>query len=239
MAGAVQLAGEAALRAGSGLASVATHPAHAACLHLARPELMVHGVADIAALRPLLRRADVIAVGCGLGQDTWAQQLWQSVLLAPQPKVLDADALNLLAKAPQRRDDWVLTPHPGEAARLLGCSTAQVEGDRVSAVRRLQAEYGGVVVLKGAGTLVAAADGVAFCTAGNPGMASAGMGDALTGVIAALLAQGLPLWVAAQVGVEAHARAGDWAAREGERGMLASDLIAALRRVLNLEVEHG
>lgn len=234
MSGAVRLAGEAALRAGSGLASVATHPEHAPALNLLRPELMVNAIESPVHLRPLLQRIDAIGIGPGMGQTAWARGLLTIVQTAEQPKVLDADALNLLAQTRSRRDDWILTPHPGEAARLLACETAAIEQDRVAAARRLQREYGGVVVLKGAGALVASAEGVAFCPAGNPGMASGGMGDALTGVVTGLLAQGLTLRAAAEAGVWAHARAGDLAAIGGERGLLASDLLAHLREAINL-----
>ncbi|MEB4592008.1 NAD(P)H-hydrate dehydratase [Candidatus Thiothrix sp. Deng01] len=234
MSGAVRLAGEAALRAGSGLASVATHPEHAPVLNLLRPELMVNAIESPVHLRPLLQRIDAIGIGPGMGQTAWSRGLLTIVQTAEQPKVLDADALNLLAQTRSHRDDWILTPHPGEAARLLACETAAIEQDRVAAARRLQHEYGGVVVLKGAGALVASAEGVAFCPAGNPGMASGGMGDALTGVITGLLAQGLALRAAAEVGVWAHARAGDLAAMGGERGLLASDLLAHLREAINL-----
>jgi NAD(P)H-hydrate epimerase len=152
------------------------------------------------------------------------------------PLVVDADALNLLAKEPQTSARWVLTPHPGEAARLLRCPSSEVQSDRFAAVRRIQESFGGVAVLKGAGTLVYGAShrppGV--CSGGNPGMASGGMGDALTGIIAALIAQGLGLEEAAAAGVSLHAAAGDWAAAQGgERGLLASDLIDAIRPVLN------
>ncbi len=235
LAGAARLAGEAALRAGAGLVAVATHPDHAATLGAGRPELMVHGVADPAGLEPLLARASVVALGPGLGQGGWGRGLYQGVLACGLPLVVDADALNLLAAVPARSDRWVLTPHPGEAGRLLGCATAEVQADRFAAVRRLQAGFGGVAVLKGAGPLVFGTShrppGV--CSDGNPGMASGGMGDALTGIIAALIAQGLTLEEAAATGVCLHAAAGDAAAAAGERGLLASDLIAAIRPVLD------
>jgi NAD(P)H-hydrate epimerase len=234
MSGAVRLAGEAALRVGSGLVSVATHPEHAPTLNLFRPELMVAAVESPVHLRSLLPKMAAIGIGPGMGQTAWARGLLTMVQTAPQPKVLDADALGLLAHTPLRRDDWVLTPHPGEAARLLGCETWAVEQDRVAAARQLQAKYGGVIVLKGAGTLVASAARVAFCPAGNPGMASGGMGDALTGIITGLLAQGLDTVAAAEVGVWVHARAADMGASSGERGLLASDVIACLREAMNI-----
>jgi len=160
--------------------------------------------------------------------------LFGQILDADLPCVIDADALNLLAAEPLRRDHWVLTPHPGEAARLLNSTVAQVQRDRFAAAGALQNTYGGVVVLKGAGTLVAAPDSSVYvCDAGNPGMASGGMGDVLTGVIAGLLAQGLSLTDAACVGVWVHAIAADRAAQDGERGLLASDVLAHLRAGVN------
>lgn len=233
MSGAVRLAGEAALRVGSGLVSVATHPEHAPVLNLLRPELMVNAVESPVHLRTLLPKMAAIGIGPGMGQTAWARGLLTMVQTAPQPKVLDADALGLLAQTPLQCEGWVLTPHPGEAARLLKCATWEVEQDRVAAARQLQAKYGGVVVLKGAGTLVVSAGGVAFCPAGNPGMASGGMGDALTGIIVGLLAQGLDTVAAAETGVWVHARAADLAAATGERGLLASDVIACLREAVN------
>ncbi len=232
MAGAVLLAGLAALRAGAGLVSVATRAEHAAMLVAAQPELMVHGVSSPDDLRNLVARASVIALGPGLGQDEWARALFAHAMSCGKPLVVDADALNLLARVPQRREDWVLTPHPGEAARLLGCTNAEVQADRRTSYATLQSRYGGAIVLKGAGTLVSA-EPVAVCAHGNPGMAVAGMGDALTGVIAAFMAQGLSPTVAAQCGVVAHAVAADIAAADGERGMLPGDVIKALRGVVN------
>lgn len=234
MPGAVRLAGEAALRTGAGRVSIATHPAHAAMLVASRPELMSHAVASAADLDALLDKADVIAFGPGLGQSAWARDMFARLVTDERAAVWDADALNLLAASPGQARARVITPHPGEAATLLDSDTAAVQRDRPAALHALVEKYGGVAVLKGAGTLVSAADVVpTVCTAGNPGMAAAGMGDVLTGIIAALIAQGLPVGHAAVIGVEVHARAGDRAAQAGERGMLASDLIAELRAVVN------
>ena len=236
--GAARLAGEGALRAGAGLVSVATHPAHAAHLNTGRPELMVRGIADPRELSPLLERASAVAMGPGLGREPWGVGLIERVLAAGKPLVMDADALNWLAGARLRRDDWVLTPHPGEAARLLGCTAAEIQADRFSALRRLQDLYGGTIVLKGAGTLVLGPSqrppGV--CSQGNPGMASGGSGDVLTGMMAALLGRGLDPEQAAEAAVCLHAAAGDRAAAEGEQGLLATDLIAAIRPTLNAAV---
>jgi NAD(P)H-hydrate epimerase len=235
-AGAIRLCGEAALRAGAGLVSVATRSEQLVALNSARPELMAHAVNGPQALEPLLERADVLAVGPGLGQGAWGHALWLTAMDSGKPLVLDADGLNLLAREPRRFDrPAVLTPHPGEAARLLGHSIAEIERDRFAASRELAGRYNAVVVLKGAGSMVASPDGhLDVCPWGNPGMASGGMGDLLTGIVAALLAQGCPAWQAAGLGVGVHARAGDLAARQGgERGLLASDLLLPLRRLLN------
>lgn len=236
LAGAIRLSGESALRAGAGLVSVATRAEHLMAFNSARPELMAHDVNGPQALEPLLQRATVLAVGPGLGLGAWGHALWLTALDAGKPLVLDADGLNLLAREPRLLGgSAVLTPHPGEAARLLGSDTAAIARDRYGAVRELARRYGAVVVLKGAGSLVADPAGrVAVCPWGNPGMASGGMGDLLTGIVAALLAQGCEPWVAACLGVALHARAGDLAARQGgERGMLASDLLAPLRLLIN------
>ena len=234
MPGAIRLAAEGALRAGAGRVTVATHPANCGIVMAGRPELMCSGVEDERELARLLRRISTVAIGPGLGTDEWAAALLEETLRHALPAVLDADALNLLAAKPRRRDGWILTPHPGEAGRLLGQSAVAVQGDRLAALTRLGKRYGGTAVLKGAGTLVSSGSGVPWiCTSGNPGMAAPGMGDVLTGVIAGLLAQGLDDEAAATVGVQSHAAAGDAAAGAMPRGLLASDLLAQLRPWLN------
>jgi NAD(P)H-hydrate epimerase len=235
--GAVLLAGQAALRVGSGLVSLATRAEHAGFLNLNSPELMCHAVDTGEQLLPLLDKASVVVIGPGLGQTIWAEDLLSVALSLVKPLIIDADALNLLAqKAIQIGiyPNWVLTPHPGEAARLLRTTSLIVQQDRFSAVTALQAHFGGIVVLKGAGTLIADADSIRLSVTGNPGMASGGMGDVLTGVIAGLYAQGLSLQEAAQQGVYIHGAAADNAAEvAGERGMVASDLLPYLRRWVN------
>jgi NAD(P)H-hydrate epimerase len=235
MGGAIRLAGEAALRVGAGLVSLATRGEHVSAINAARPELMARGVGGPQELESLLEDASVVALGPGLGQQAWGHALWYSAIASGKPMVLDADALNLLA-----RDDislpaqCVLTPHPGEAARLLNSDTQTIAIDRFAAVRAIARRFNAVAVLKGVGTLIASPDGeVAICPWGNPGMASGGMGDVLTGVIAGLLAQGLDAWRAAYAGVALHALAGDAAAQTGQAGMLAGDLFAPLRRLRN------
>ena len=235
MLGAVYLAASAALRTGAGLVSVATRKSHAAFLDAMLPEAMCHAVESVNELMPLLENATVVAVGPGLGKNAWAKMMLSTLLVYPHIKVMDADALNLLARNPMPRDEWVLTPHPGEAARLLGCTTRAIQDDRFTAIREIQRRYGGVCLLKGSGTLICDQEyDIGLCHGGNPGMASGGMGDVLTGVIASLIAQGLSTVEAASLGACMHARAADMAAEEGgERGLLAGDLMPPLRRLAN------
>lgn len=232
--GAIRLAGEAALFGGAGLVSIASRALHVDLLNIGRPELMCHAVETACDLQPLLEKANVIVIGPGLGQDSWSQDMLNQVLASDKTCVVDADALNLLAQHPIRRGCWVLTPHPGEAARLLACNTVDIATDRFAAVKALQAEYAGVCVLKGAGSLIADDGKVVVNTTGNPGMASGGMGDVLAGVTGALLAQGLALMDAAALAVYIHGEAADGlAAEQGERGMLASELLPKIREFLN------
>lgn len=234
--GAARLAAEAAARVGAGLVSVASHPAQARGLNAGRPELMCHGVSNAAELRALATRASVIAVGPGLGQSDWSRTLFATARELSLPMVVDADALNLLAEDPDQCATRILTPHPGEAGRLAGIATKSVQVDRLAIARQLAEVYGGVIVLKGAGTIVQSAGRQELPTiirGGNPGMASGGMGDVLTGVIAGLLAQGWSLSEAAVAGACLHAEAADRAAQDGERGLLASDLMVHLRSLVN------
>lgn len=235
--GAIAMCGDAALRCGAGLVEVLTREAHVAGLLARRPELMVRAVERAEDLAAPLQRADVIALGPGLGQELWGRVLFTTALAAGKPMVLDADGLNLLAarKTARALPSMVLTPHPGEAARLLSVPVAQVQNDRFAAARALADRHGAVVVLKGAGTVVAAPDRTPRTVAvGNPGMATGGMGDLLTGVVAALLAQGLESFDAATAGALLHGIAGDSAARTGgERGLLPTDLLPFLRRYAN------
>jgi NAD(P)H-hydrate epimerase len=235
MAGAIRLASEAALRCGAGLVSVATRESNVLALNATRPELMVRGVEHVATLDVMLARASVVAIGPGLGQGDWGRGLLYAALTYGKPLVIDADALNLLVQRPAvLPSDAVLTPHPGEAARLLGSDIATIQRDRFVAARELACRYSAVVVLKGAGSLIADPSGrVAVCPWGNPGMSTAGTGDVLTGIVAALRAQGLDAWDAACAGVALHARAGDLAAGSAPRGMIAGDLFEPLRRLVN------
>jgi ADP-dependent NAD(P)H-hydrate dehydratase / NAD(P)H-hydrate epimerase len=236
MAGAVAMAAEAAIRCGAGLVNVATRPEHVSSLVARTPEVMSHGVNAGEDLAPLIDRASVLVVGPGLGQSNWSEQVMAAALESTKPMVLDADGLNLLAAgklvASPRRQDWILTPHPGEAARLLGVGTSEIQGDRFAAATQIQQRYGGVAVLKGNGTLVASEGCLVLGDYGNPGMASGGMGDVLSGVIGALYAQHLPAEDAAALAICLHGAAADLAAEDGERGLVATDLIPRMRALL-------
>lgn len=241
--GAIIMAAQAALRAGAGLVTVLTRSAHVLPLLARQPEIMVHGCDDPsatdaqAAIDALLERASVLVLGPGLGQGEWGRALFSQLLSAKQPQLLDADALNLLAATDQwqRCEQRVITPHPGEAARLLSTTAAHINADRFAAATQLQQRFGGVALLKGAGTLVAANElPLAVITAGNPGMATGGMGDVLSGIIGGLLAQGLTPFDATRLGAQVHGMAADAAAlQHGERGLAASDLLPLIAPLLN------
>ena len=203
---------------------------------------MCRGVEHHDEVAAMMARADVVAIGPGLGQDAWAAEMWLAATQSGTPLVMDADALNILARESSfvRSTVRVITPHPTEAARLLGSSTAEIQSDRLAAVRRLAERHNCVAVLKGACSLVASQDAQpSICDRGNPGMATAGMGDVLTGVVAALLAQLGDPKLAAQIAVWVHATAGDKAAAvRGERGLIASDLFEYVRECVNPSRRH-
>jgi len=234
--GAALLACQAAARLGAGKVSLATAPEHITASLVRSPEVMAHAVRGGAEASELPHNADAIVVGPGLGQAAWGQAVLQSALQSDAPLVVDADALNLLARQwpDTRRDNWILTPHPGEAARLLNCSVADIQADRPAATQALQRARGGVVILKGAGSLIAGPTGLVVCPYGNPGMASGGMGDVLSGMLGALVAQRGGIELSAWLGTMVHALAADSAAeQDGERGLLASDLASYARKLIN------
>jgi hydroxyethylthiazole kinase-like uncharacterized protein yjeF len=248
MAGAIRLSAESALRCGVGLVKVYCHESSSISISAGRPEIMlIHKELEAA-----LDWCSCIVVGPGLGQDDWAHQQFSSLFEYlkhhPKPLVIDADGLNLLAAMTDnaamqntlaRLPALVLTPHPGEASRLLNCNIAKVESDRYVSSQHIAQKYQSVCVLKGAGTIIQMHEShqvhdCFVCKGGNPGMATAGMGDLLTGVIGAFLAQGFTSQKAAVYGVCAHAEAGDRVAIQyGQRGMIASDLLQPLRAIVN------
>ncbi|WP_419712302.1 NAD(P)H-hydrate dehydratase [Pseudomonas sp. NFX224] len=231
--GAILLSAQSALRSGAGMVSVATRSEHVPAALARIPEAMVLGTSSANQLMGLLQKVSVLVVGPGLGQAGWGRSLLSAAANAPLPQVWDADALNMLAEEHVRLPkDCVITPHPGEAARLLGISTAEVQADRPAAAHALSKKYTAVVVLKGAGSLIACPDGrLAVCHQGHPAMAAAGLGDVLAGLVGALLAQGMAAFDAACLAVWLHANAGEQQGKFG-RGLAASDLIPAIRQLL-------
>ncbi|GAB1266947.1 NAD(P)H-hydrate dehydratase [Aurantivibrio infirmus] len=237
--GAAMMAAEAAARVGAGLVTLATREEHCLSMLARRPEIMVKGVESTNDLVVLIEKATTIVIGPGLGQSEWSKQLFKLAIKSALPLMIDADALNLLSEQgdsfASKQNNWILSPHPGEASRLLNMGISEVQSDRFASVANLQARFQCVSLLKGRGTLIA--DGknpIAVANVGNPGMASGGMGDILSGVIGGLLAQGLDLASAASLGVMLHGVAADRAAqKDGQRGMLATDLLPYLRQLVN------
>lgn len=238
MVGAALMAGRAALKMGAGCVHVGMLADNAPAVDVMQPELMLHSAS--AALRET--KPSVVVVGCGLGKSPAAQKVLYDALLLDVPLVLDADALNLIAQRPDlrgmlhgRKFPAVSTPHPGEAAHLLACSTADIQKDRIAGVTALAKRLGGAVVLKGAGSLCATSDGKLHINqTGNPGMSTAGMGDVLSGMIAAFIAQRLRSDHALLLGVYLHGAAGDEVARQqAALGMSATEVTEWARWLLN------
>lgn len=234
--GAAILAAEAAAMSGAGLVSLATRADHVTAALTRRPELMTLGISSGQELEPHLARPSQLVVGPGLGRTPWSEQMLQQALNSKLPLVLDADALNILAEgrlSMPGHQKWVLTPHPGEAARLLGVSTAEIQQNRPNAVVRLQQKFGGVVLLKGTGTLINDGSETVVAKVGNPGLATGGSGDVLSGVIGSLMAQGLTPFEAAQLGACLHGEAADLAVEEtGVRGLQAAELLPYIRELM-------
>ncbi|MCP4009779.1 MAG: NAD(P)H-hydrate dehydratase, partial [Proteobacteria bacterium] len=242
MPGAVILAALAATRSGVGRVTVVSSETHVHLIPLASPVLMTLGICNNAHFK-FPGSVNAVCIGPGLGTDSgtndmepenWSRAVYDCALdqatKANLPLLLDADGLNLLASGHCRYENWILSPHPKEAARLLGCSVKEIQSNRPQACQRIAEQYGGVCVLKGQGSLVAQSSGVlAVCTQGNWGMATAGSGDVLSGMIVAMLGQGLPLYEAACAAVYLHAKTGDLVAEEkSKRGMVSSDIIEHL-----------
>lgn len=243
MVGAALLAGRAALKVGAGCVHVGMLADNAPVVDVMQPELLLHNASD--ALKST--RPDVLVVGCGLGKSLAAQKLLYDALLIEVPLVLDADALNLIAQRPDlrgmlhtRKAATVFTPHPGEAARLLDCKTEDIQADRAVAAINLGKRLGSSVVLKGAGSLCVTRDGKLHLNpTGNPGMSSAGMGDVLSGMIAAFIGQGLNVDEALLLAVYLHGAAGDELAKQNATlGMSATEVTEWARWLLNRMVPN-
>ena len=242
--GAIVLAATATTRMGAGLTTVITQAAHRTALLSSIPEAMIHTSQNMQDVEQTLAKADVVIIGPGLGQSAWSEKMLLAALNSDKPLVIDADALNLLSTkfssfieaSTFRAKHHIFTPHPGEAARMLKSSTSEIQSDRVIAIKALQEKWDGTMLLKGSGSLICSTENsVSLCPYGNPGMASGGMGDVLSGLIGGLLAQGLEPGYALKLAVCIHAKAADIASNEfGERGLLASDLIPIARQLLNV-----
>jgi hydroxyethylthiazole kinase-like uncharacterized protein yjeF len=262
-AGAALMAAQAALVSGAGLVSCATRPEHISAYISRCPEIMVAGINSGLELAPFIidkvNQGKVLVVGPGLGKSAFGQLLLQTVFqqiqssTKPRSMVLDADALNLLAAKPLitglavdfSRHHVIMTPHPAEAARLLNISTAEVQADRISAAKALVDKFSCTVILKGQHSLIAGKNNqgelqIYRCLDGNPGMASGGMGDILSGITGAVLAQlnalGLSPLSAAKLACCVHSKAADDASIDGEIGLLATDLLPFIRRAIQAHV---
>lgn len=242
MPGAVIMAAEAAIYSGAGRVTVATRESHVNTIVTRRPEIMAHGIHHETKhhtdLNKLLEGKNAVVIGPGLGQDDWACTLFSEALLSDCTIIIDADALNVLSENPQlrqrRKFPIILTPHPGEAARLLRTSIHKVQKDRFASVKACCKKYDAITLLKGTGTLIGCGDQVSLCNAGNPGMAVAGMGDVLSGVLGALVAQGIEPYKAVQLAAWLHASAADLlVTQQGEIGLLSTELLPVIRKLLN------
>ncbi len=241
MPGAIIMAAEAAIHCGAGRVTIATRSEHLAAIAVRCPEIMAIGVETQAEFREHCKGKSVVVVGPGLGRDQWARSLLRESFNANCPMVIDADALTLLSEHPQlhrhQKFPMILTPHPGEMARLLNITVEDIQQDRFTAVKSCAGKFNAIAVLKGAGTLIHDGSDVSLCSAGNPGMAVAGMGDVLSGVLGAVLAQGLDAYAAARLAVWLHSSAADEVvSRQGEIGLRATELIPIIRQRLNTMV---
>ncbi|NMT65459.1 NAD(P)H-hydrate dehydratase [Marinobacter orientalis] len=239
--GAGLMTAEAASRAGAGMVTLATRPEYVAPALARCPSVIVQGLIHGSELPPLISAADVIVCGPGIGQGAWGQQMLQQVVASGKPRVLDADALNLMAsRVAQPAENQILTPHPGEAARLLECGVEDIENDRIQAAEEIRRLFGGVILLKGAGTVVVSGAAVPDIINGsNPGMATGGMGDVLSGILGSLYAQLGEAHLSASAAAALHLAAANRASETlGYMGLLPIDVIDALPRVL-VESERG
>ncbi len=234
MAGAVRMAGEAALRVGAGLVTVATRPEHITAVIATRPELMCYGVSDPKQLEPLIEQASVILIGPGLTASEWTEALWNQVKLTDKTLVIDGGAVHFAAKEKSAQPNWILTPHPGEAASLLDRTAEDIQANRFAAINDIVTRYQAATILKGLGTLIQAPGNlVEIATVGGPIMSIAGMGDVLAGMVAGLSAQHMQGFDAARFAAYFHGRAAVKVQENAERGILATDLFAVLPELLN------
>jgi NAD(P)H-hydrate epimerase len=235
MPGAIRLSGEAALRCGAALLAISCHQDNQVLVFATRPEMMLAATnAEELNRSTVLNKAKVLIIGPGLGRDNWAKQMFNLTILQKKTCVIDADALYFLSNSKAYNSQWVLTPHPKEAAILLNCTVDEIEADRFNTVKKIAKKYGGICLLKGAGSLISNGQDIWLNSTGNAGMASGGMGDVLSGIIAALLLQMPDAFKAVRLACYIHGAAADRIAdKNGQRGMLASDLFAELQHLVN------
>jgi ADP-dependent NAD(P)H-hydrate dehydratase / NAD(P)H-hydrate epimerase len=236
--GAARLAAESALRVGAGVVSVATHPFHSAVLNMGRPELMCHGVETLITGFNGLFKVNALVVGPGLGREAWGQLLFDEVLSLNKPLLIDGDALYLLSRQRGKHrflpESALMTPHSGEAARLIDQTPLWVESHPLETVEQLHQRYGTTVLLKGKTTTIFDGTKIYQHEFDQPSMATAGMGDVLSGLIGGLWVQGLSLMQATQLGVLVQSRAAEWVMHsEGSVGLMASDLWKGIKPILN------
>lgn len=235
MGGAGLMASLSAYRSGAGLVTLLTHPTHANDIMIAHPEIMVHAIDNPSlSIASFVDRASALVIGPGLNESSWSKSVLSTAVTHPIPKVIDAGALDYIHQHQLNLSQAILTPHPGEAARLLNTTSQAVQLDRFRHVKALYDREENIVVLKGAGTLVYAGEKPVFiCTAGNAGMASGGMGDILAGIIGSFLAEGVALFDAACIGVQLHSEAADIAmSHHGQRSLMATDVLVELKNIL-------
>ena len=238
--GAPMIVAEGSMRVGAGLTRIVTRPAHVAACLSRNPECLVNGVESIQEAQQFTKKVNAVVIGPGLGKSSWSEQMLKVFLEVNVPIILDADALNLISDGNLgsllRNKRTILTPHSGEAARLLGCTTKEIDKDRFSTVRELQKIYGGTVLLKGSGSLLCSdqSDKVFVCPYGNPSLATAGSGDLLSGMIGGFISQGLSDDHRSVLGLLIHSFAANVARYEKlDRGMIATDLLEYIRRIIN------
>ena len=239
--GAALLSSKAAIKIGAGLVSLATRSEHLQAALSFAPEVMSKPVDSGQSLENYLDFPTVVCLGPGLGKDYWSEQMiyksLENTYKNKTPILIDADGLNLLPEFSKKLPlpkKIVLTPHLGEAARLLNTSLEKVKKNKISAAKRIANKYNSVVVLKSHETLICKEDKIYICDKGNPGMATAGMGDVLSGMISGLIAQKLSLFEAACLGVDLHARAGDiYSEKNNQQSLLPTDIIDLFARVIN------
>lgn len=231
--GAPVLSALGALRVGAGLVTICSRSSTIEGLNAKYPDIMVLDIDRPKEVKKILKSATVVVLGPGLGLSQWSIDVYNTIIKNNLPTILDADGLKIYADNILHREQLILTPHPGEASILLKQDKPVSEIQRLEYIKKLIELTNAIVVLKGHGTLVGGSESpIKICTHGNPGMAVGGMGDLLSGIIAGLVGQGIDMYEATQLAVCIHAQAGDIAAENGQRGLVASDLLPIIQKLI-------